>query len=154
MYVLLCCWPQDRVCIKKQCENIMCSFWWSTQLHELIGWCLPSFMQALVGFSAFIQAHVYLHTWYNTDFQATILNPFMISGCEGQGCSRGQPSSPPVPSLAVKSQQHSQDILGQFTQVRSPNSVDRKHRDASAVMPFIGLTGSKFTLSLSPRILL
>ncbi|KAK5879408.1 hypothetical protein CesoFtcFv8_024715 [Champsocephalus esox] len=35
-----------------------------------------------------------------------------------------------------------QEFLGQFTQVSSPNSGDRKHRDASAVLPFIGLTGS------------
>ncbi|KAG7221239.1 hypothetical protein INR49_017456, partial [Caranx melampygus] len=62
--------------------------------------------------------------------------------CEGEECSRGQPSSPPVPSLVVKTQQHSQDFLGQFTQVGSPNNGDRKHRDASAVLPFIGLTGS------------
>ncbi|KAF3847073.1 hypothetical protein F7725_020101 [Dissostichus mawsoni] len=36
----------------------------------------------------------------------------------------------------------SQEFLGQFTQVSSPNSGDRKHRDASAVLPFIGLTGN------------
>uniref|UniRef100_A0A3Q3WKF4 EGF-like domain-containing protein n=1 Tax=Mola mola TaxID=94237 RepID=A0A3Q3WKF4_MOLML len=29
-----------------------------------------------------------------------------------------------------------------FTQVSSSSSSDRKHRDASAVLPFIGLTGS------------
>ncbi|GAA6219160.1 cryptic protein-like [Lates japonicus] len=60
------------------------------------------------------------------------------SGCEGDGCIRGQSSS----SSAVKSQQPSKDFLGQFTQVSSPNGGDRKHRDASAVLPFIGLTGS------------
>ncbi|KAM6903067.1 teratocarcinoma-derived growth factor 1 [Xenentodon cancila] len=30
----------------------------------------------------------------------------------------------------------------QFTQMNFPNSGDRKHRDASAVLPFIGLTNS------------
>ncbi|KAJ4930578.1 hypothetical protein JOQ06_024887 [Pogonophryne albipinna] len=61
---------------------------------------------------------------------------------------RGQtpPSSPlsasPSSSVVVKSQQPPQEFLGQFTQVSSPNSGDRKHRDASAVLPFIGLTGS------------
>lgn len=38
----------------------------------------------------------------------------------------------------------SQDFLDQLTQVGSSNSGDRKHRDASAVLPFVGLTGSKF----------
>uniref|UniRef100_A0A3P8UN73 Teratocarcinoma-derived growth factor 1 n=1 Tax=Cynoglossus semilaevis TaxID=244447 RepID=A0A3P8UN73_CYNSE len=33
------------------------------------------------------------------------------------------------------------DFLAQFAQVNSPNGGDRKHRDASAVLPFIGLTG-------------
>ncbi|XP_040013403.1 teratocarcinoma-derived growth factor 1 [Xiphias gladius] len=66
------------------------------------------------------------------------------SGCEGDECNRGQPSSPSSPSSSpvAKSQQPSQDFLGQFTQVSSPNSGDRKHRGASAVLPFIGLTGS------------
>ncbi|XP_031711759.1 teratocarcinoma-derived growth factor 1 [Anarrhichthys ocellatus] len=78
------------------------------------------------------------------------------AGCEGDDCSRGHQtsssspssssSSPLSPSLSssvvVKSQQSSQDFLGQFTQVSSPNSGDRKHRDASAVLPFIGLTDS------------
>ncbi|KAF1377151.1 hypothetical protein PFLUV_G00197610 [Perca fluviatilis] len=69
------------------------------------------------------------------------------AGCEGDECARGQASSS-SPSLSssssavVKAQQPSQDFLGQFTQVSSPNSGDRKHRDASAVLPFIGLTGS------------
>ncbi|XP_033952083.1 teratocarcinoma-derived growth factor 1 [Pseudochaenichthys georgianus] len=68
--------------------------------------------------------------------------------CEGDECIRGQtpPSSPlsasPSSSVVVKSQQPPQEFLGQFTQVSSPNSGDRKHRDASAVLPFIGLTGS------------
>ncbi|TKS84093.1 Cryptic protein [Collichthys lucidus] len=79
-------------------------------------------------------------------------------GCEGE-CSRSQNSPSPSsssslsPSLSsssssspsssvVKSPQPSQDFLGQFTQVSSSNSGDRKHRDASAVLPFIGLTGS------------
>ncbi|XP_042369453.1 teratocarcinoma-derived growth factor-like, partial [Plectropomus leopardus] len=74
--------------------------------------------------------------------------------CEGDECSRSQIStssssssssslSPPLSSsVVVKSPQPSQDFLGQFTQVNSPNSGDRKHRDASAVLPFIGLTGS------------
>ncbi|XP_068430614.1 teratocarcinoma-derived growth factor 1 [Clinocottus analis] len=76
------------------------------------------------------------------------------AGCEGDDCSRVQtpssspPSSAPSvsPSLSssvvVKTPPRSQDFLGQFTQVSSPNSGDRKHRDASAVLPFIGLTGS------------
>ncbi|XP_035524468.1 teratocarcinoma-derived growth factor 1 isoform X2 [Morone saxatilis] len=71
------------------------------------------------------------------------------SGCEGDECSTDQTSysSPPSsssisPSLVVKSQQPSEDFLAQFTRVSSSNSGDRKHRDASAVLPFIGLTGS------------
>ncbi|XP_059214245.1 teratocarcinoma-derived growth factor 1 [Centropristis striata] len=67
--------------------------------------------------------------------------------CEGEKCQTSSSSSASAaPSLSsssvVKSQQPSQDFLGQFTQVSSPNSGDRKHRDASAVLPFIGLTGS------------
>lgn len=82
--------------------------------------------------------------------------PFSPSGCEGEDCSGGQTtSSPPSSSsshlsssVVVKSQPPSHDFLGKLTQVSSPNSGDRKHRDASAVLPFIGLTGSKFTLHL------
>ncbi|XP_075312617.1 teratocarcinoma-derived growth factor 1 [Odontesthes bonariensis] len=53
-------------------------------------------------------------------------------------------SSAPGPSSApgVKASLASRDFLGQFTQVSSPNSGDRKHRDASGVLPFIGLTHS------------
>nr|XP_040054476.1 teratocarcinoma-derived growth factor 1 [Gasterosteus aculeatus aculeatus] len=72
------------------------------------------------------------------------------AGCEGEDCSGGQTtSSPPSSSsshlsssVVVKSQPPSHDFLGKLTQVSSPNSGDRKHRDASAVLPFIGLTGS------------
>ncbi|KAI3362157.1 hypothetical protein L3Q82_012218 [Scortum barcoo] len=72
------------------------------------------------------------------------------SGCEGDECIRVQtpsassPSSlaPSTASVVMKPQQTSQNFLGQFTQGSSPNSGDRKHRDASAVLPFIGLTGS------------
>ncbi|XP_041667232.1 teratocarcinoma-derived growth factor 1 [Cheilinus undulatus] len=67
--------------------------------------------------------------------------------CEGVECNRSElsSSSSPTPSsssVVVKAQQPSQDFLGQFAQMNSQNSGDRKHRDASAVLPFIGLTGS------------
>ncbi|CAJ1071088.1 teratocarcinoma-derived growth factor 1 [Xyrichtys novacula] len=71
--------------------------------------------------------------------------------CEGEQCKRSQtsssslsPSSSSSASSAVveKSQQPAQDFLAQFSEVNSQNSGDRKHRDASAVLPFIGLTGS------------
>ncbi|XP_034566276.1 teratocarcinoma-derived growth factor 1 [Notolabrus celidotus] len=73
--------------------------------------------------------------------------------CEGDECNKTQASSSssslslsssssPSSSVVVKSQQPSQDFLAQFAQVNSQNSGDRKHRDASAVLPFIGLTGS------------
>ncbi|XP_072228037.1 teratocarcinoma-derived growth factor 1 [Leuresthes tenuis] len=64
------------------------------------------------------------------------------SDCEGNDCGRGQTSSSSSSAPVVKSSQPSQDFLGQFTQVSSPNSGDRKHRDASGVLPFIGLTNS------------
>ncbi|XP_061836592.1 teratocarcinoma-derived growth factor 1 [Nerophis lumbriciformis] len=65
------------------------------------------------------------------------------SGCEADGCSKGQtPAFPLLSSSEGNSQQPSQDLLDQFTQVNSPNNADRKHRDASAVMPFVGLTNS------------
>ncbi|XP_020495747.1 teratocarcinoma-derived growth factor 1 [Labrus bergylta] len=74
------------------------------------------------------------------------------AACEGEECNRSETSSSSSPSVSsspsssfsvvVKSQQLSQDFLGQLTQVGSENSGDRKHRDASAVLPFIGLTGS------------
>ncbi|XP_077398578.1 teratocarcinoma-derived growth factor 1 [Vanacampus margaritifer] len=65
------------------------------------------------------------------------------SGCVGDECNKGQtppflPSSP----AEIQSQQPSQEFLDQFAQVNSPNNGDRKHRDANAVMPFIGLTNS------------
>ncbi|XP_028318899.1 cryptic protein-like isoform X1 [Gouania willdenowi] len=79
------------------------------------------------------------------------------SGCEGNTCTSSPtfPSLPPLSSssssssmslpstsLSKKSLQPSQDFLNEFVQVNSPNSGDRKHRDASAVLPFIGLTNS------------
>ncbi|XP_036972136.1 teratocarcinoma-derived growth factor 1 [Acanthopagrus latus] len=76
------------------------------------------------------------------------------AGCEGDECSRGQTSSSSLSLLSTsvssssasflveKSPHPSQDFLAQFSQVSSSNSGDRKHRDASAVLPFIGLTGS------------
>ncbi|KAF6724159.1 Cryptic protein [Oryzias melastigma] len=63
------------------------------------------------------------------------------SGCREGNCSTS-PASPASPSPSPPAVISSQDFLGQFTQVSSPNSGDRKHRDASAVLPFIGLTGS------------
>ncbi|XP_076614886.1 teratocarcinoma-derived growth factor 1 [Chaetodon auriga] len=74
------------------------------------------------------------------------------SGCEGDGCSRDQTSSSSSSSsspflsspssLVVKSLQPSQEFLGHYTQVSSSNSGDHKRRDASMVLPFVGLTGS------------
>ncbi|XP_024918555.1 teratocarcinoma-derived growth factor 1 [Cynoglossus semilaevis] len=68
------------------------------------------------------------------------------SGCEGGQCDAGRPtlSSPPssLTSSSTSSLLKSKDFLAQFAQVNSPNGGDRKHRDASAVLPFIGLTGN------------
>ncbi|XP_056875560.1 teratocarcinoma-derived growth factor 1 isoform X1 [Takifugu flavidus] len=71
------------------------------------------------------------------------------SDCDGEKCSKAtttssplSPSPPHLPSSGVKSQQLPQDFLDQFSQVSSSNSGDRKHRDASAVLPFVGLTGT------------
>ncbi|XP_053705841.1 teratocarcinoma-derived growth factor 1 [Synchiropus splendidus] len=65
------------------------------------------------------------------------------AGCEGEDCNKTQlAASPSSPASALKSQQASKEFLDQFAQVNSPNSGDRKHRDASAVLPFIGLTAS------------
>lgn len=63
----------------------------------------------------------------------------------GEECHKGP--TPPFPLLSpaeVKSQEPSQDFLDQFAQGNLPNNGDRKHRDANAVMPFVGLTNSKF----------
>ncbi|XP_028319246.1 LOW QUALITY PROTEIN: teratocarcinoma-derived growth factor-like [Gouania willdenowi] len=80
-----------------------------------------------------------------------------MASCEGNTCTSSPtfPSLPPLSfssssssmslpstSLLKKSLQPSQDFLNEFVQVNSPNSGDRKHRDASAVLPFIGLTNS------------
>ncbi|XP_057675365.1 teratocarcinoma-derived growth factor 1 isoform X2 [Corythoichthys intestinalis] len=65
------------------------------------------------------------------------------SGCVGDECNKGQ--TPPFPlstPAEVRSQQPSQNFLNQFDQGNTPNIGDRKHRDANAVMPFIGLTNS------------
>ncbi|KAF7217675.1 teratocarcinoma-derived growth factor 1 [Nothobranchius furzeri] len=68
------------------------------------------------------------------------------SDCEGGDCSSGPtPPSPPTsssPFLEMKSSHLSQEFLDQFVQVNSSNSGERKHRDAGAVMPFVGLTRS------------
>ncbi|KAM9734827.1 teratocarcinoma-derived growth factor 1 [Menidia menidia] len=73
------------------------------------------------------------------------------SDCEGKDYSGAQtssssPSSSSSSSSSTSSQpgarRASQDFLGRFAQVNAPNSGDRKHRDASAVLPFIGLTNS------------
>uniref|UniRef100_A0A667XMV0 EGF-like domain-containing protein n=2 Tax=Myripristis murdjan TaxID=586833 RepID=A0A667XMV0_9TELE len=61
------------------------------------------------------------------------------SGCEEEECSGGQTSTA---ASKGKLLQTSQDFLGQFAQVGAPHGGDRKHRDAGAVLPFIGLTGS------------
>ncbi|XP_049593196.1 teratocarcinoma-derived growth factor 1 [Syngnathus scovelli] len=67
----------------------------------------------------------------------------IASGCLGNECNLGQtPPFPPLSPSEVKSQQPSQDPLDQFTQINSPNNGDHKHRDANAVMPFIGLTNT------------
>ncbi|XP_029372250.1 teratocarcinoma-derived growth factor 1 [Echeneis naucrates] len=63
-----------------------------------------------------------------------------VSGCKGEKCIESQSSSPSP--LAEKPQQPSQNFLSQFTQVSSSNSGERNYRDASAVLPFIGLTSS------------
>ncbi|XP_058473194.1 teratocarcinoma-derived growth factor 1 [Solea solea] len=63
------------------------------------------------------------------------------SGCEGEGC-RGQQSALSSSSSSVVKSKSSQDFLGQLAQVNSPNAEERKHHDAGAVLPFIGLTGS------------
>ncbi|XP_068191123.1 teratocarcinoma-derived growth factor 1 isoform X2 [Antennarius striatus] len=67
--------------------------------------------------------------------------------CVGDECSSPPPSSsstsvPPASPAVVKFKQPSQDFLDQLTQVSPSNGGDRKHRDSSAVLPFIGLTGS------------
>ncbi|KAK2818813.1 hypothetical protein Q5P01_024374 [Channa striata] len=85
-----------------------------------------------------------------------LVAPLPDSSCEGDECNRGQTSSSSSTtsssssvspatlssSSVVKPRPLAQDFLGQFTQVSSPNNGDRKHRDASAVLPFVGLTGS------------
>lgn len=96
----------------------------------------------VVSFKTFLLYSLHHHTLLvfriKSDFAA-----FYFSGCEGDECNRGQTSSS---SSSVKSQPPSKEFLGQFTQVSSPNRADHKHRDASAVLPFIGLTASKCTL--------
>lgn len=79
-----------------------------------------------------------------------LISVSVLSGCEGGQCDAGRPtlSSPPssLTSSSSSSLLKSKDFLAQFAQVNSPNGGDRKHRDASAVLPFIGLTGSEFRL--------
>ncbi|XP_030599136.1 teratocarcinoma-derived growth factor 1 [Archocentrus centrarchus] len=65
-----------------------------------------------------------------------------LTSSPSSSMSSPSPSPSSSPPSFVKSPENSKDFLGQFTQVRSPNSGDRKHRDASAVLPFIGLTSS------------
>ncbi|XP_061578785.1 teratocarcinoma-derived growth factor 1 [Cololabis saira] len=57
---------------------------------------------------------------------------FSDPDCEGTACSGVRPPVPPPPSPPPP----------QLTQVDSPNSGGRKHRDAGAVRPFLGLTNS------------
>uniref|UniRef100_A0A8C6KPG4 Teratocarcinoma-derived growth factor 1 n=1 Tax=Nothobranchius furzeri TaxID=105023 RepID=A0A8C6KPG4_NOTFU len=47
----------------------------------------------------------------------------------------------------MKSSHLSQEFLDQFVQVNSSNSGERKHRDAGAVMPFVGLTRADLSRS-------
>ncbi|XP_037548519.1 teratocarcinoma-derived growth factor 1 [Nematolebias whitei] len=77
---------------------------------------------------------------------SAVLSPSESGGSEG---SRSRTSSPPHSSsssssepLEVKPSGPSQDFLDQLIQVRSPSSGDLKHRDAGAVLPFVGLTSS------------
>ncbi|CAG5867128.1 unnamed protein product [Menidia menidia] len=76
-------------------------------------------------------------------------NDFFLPDCEGKDYSGAQTSSSSPSSSSSSStssqpgaRRASQDFLGRFAQVNAPNSGDRKHRDASAVLPFIGLTNS------------
>lgn len=73
------------------------------------------------------------------------------SDCEGAECTDVSTSAPSVPALAPPgpgspvgirgASLSQQQFLSRLTEVGS-NSGDRKHRDASAVLPFIGLTSS------------
>uniref|UniRef100_UPI003AAB064B teratocarcinoma-derived growth factor 1 n=1 Tax=Centroberyx gerrardi TaxID=166262 RepID=UPI003AAB064B len=66
------------------------------------------------------------------------------SGCEEEECSSKSQTSPSSSSSSFRSKalHPSQEFLGQLAQVNAPSSGERKHRDAGAVLPFIGLTGS------------
>lgn len=54
-------------------------------------------------------------------------------GCEGVGCGNAKASG--------KRDQHS-ELLNQFNEMNAPSAAGQ-HRDSGAVLPFIGLTGSK-----------
>lgn len=71
-----------------------------------------------------------------------------LSDCMGEGCSGAHNSSsapPPSSSSPPRSLRPPQSFLDRLARVGSSNGADRKHRDASAVLPFIGLTDREFT---------
>lgn len=63
-----------------------------------------------------------------------------VQGCEGAECTKTLEVLTKTVDYG-KPNQHA-DYLNQFNEMNSP-TVDRKHRDAASVLPFIGLTGSK-----------
>ncbi|XP_061554529.1 teratocarcinoma-derived growth factor 1 isoform X2 [Phycodurus eques] len=70
-----------------------------------------------------------------------IVFDFLFLGRVGDERAKGQTSPPPPVSPAeVKSRRASEGSPDRFARSRSPNDGDRKHRDANAVVPFIGLT--------------
>lgn len=92
-------------------------------------------------------------TLMNTNW--SLVSPLNVSDCIGESCSSAHTSSsssPPTslrpPSSRPRSLLPPQSFLGRLTRVGSSNGGDRKHRDASAVLPFIGLTDSEFTPTL------
>lgn len=99
--------------------------------------------------------------WTNELTQTDVWSPppCNFSDCIQEDCSVAHTTSSPLSSAAPTSPPPSsssrprslpppQSFLDRLTRVGSPNGGDRKHRDASAVLPFIGLTDSEFTPTL------
>lgn len=64
---------------------------------------------------------------------------FFLSGCEGSECGKAGVSGKPKQQA---------EFLNKFNEMNT-QTPQRQHRNAEAVLPFIGLTGGELTITIT-----